>query len=76
MKTLTLQIPDNINEQETKMLIAALLFEKGIYTSGEAAHFANITKRAFIEQVGKYGVSVFGETVSDLKFSDNDAKEL
>lgn len=67
MKTLTIQIPENTNEHETKMLIASLLFEKGIYTSGQAAAFVGITKRAFIEQVGKYGVSVFSETANDLK---------
>jgi hypothetical protein len=67
MKTLTIQIPENTNEHETKMLIASLLFEKGIYTTGQAAAFVGITKRAFIEQVGKYGVSVFSETADDLK---------
>lgn len=67
MKTLTIQIPENTNEHETKMLIASLLFEKGIYTSGQAAEFVGISKRTFIEQVGKYGGSVFSETADDIK---------
>lgn len=29
MKTLTLQIPDNLNEKEVKTLLAAKLYEKG-----------------------------------------------
>jgi predicted HTH domain antitoxin len=67
MKTLTLKIPDSINETDFKMHIAAYLFEKGIMSSGQAADLAGITKRDFIENAGKYGVSVFGETVEDIE---------
>lgn len=63
----TIQIPDNANEKEFLMNIAALLFDKGFCSSGQAANFVGISKRAFIENVGKYGVSVFGETVEDLE---------
>jgi hypothetical protein len=44
-----------------------LLFERGILTSGQAAEIAGITKRAFLENVGKYGVSVFGEQMEDFE---------
>lgn len=66
MKTLSLQLPDEVNEKELKMTVAAVLFEKGILSSGQAATLVGITKREFIETVGLYGVSVFGETASDL----------
>jgi len=49
------------------MAVAAVLFERGFFSSGQAADFADITKREFLENVGKYGVSIFGETEDDLK---------
>lgn len=67
MKTLTLQVPENVNEKEIKMAVAAILFEKAILSSGQAAEFVGISKREFLESVGNYGVSIFGETASDLK---------
>lgn len=67
MKTLTLKLPEEVNEQDVKMAVAAILFEKGTLSSGQAADFAGISKREFIETVGKYGVSIFGETAEDLK---------
>ena len=67
MKTLTLQVPEDVNENEVKMAVASLLFEKGVLSSGQAASFAGIGKRQFIEAVGSYGVSIFGETADDLK---------
>ncbi len=69
MKTLSLQLPDEVNDKELKMAVAAVLFEKGILSSGQAAALAGITKREFIETVGLYGISVFGETASDLNTS-------
>lgn len=66
MKSLTLTVPEEVNEQEVKMAVAALLFDKGILTSGQAAEYAGITKREFVLKVGNYGVSIFGETPSDL----------
>ena len=67
MKTLTLNIPEEVDEREVKMAIAAILFDKGVLSSGQAAEFAAVSKRTFIENVGKYGVSIFGETADDLK---------
>lgn len=49
------------------MAVAVVLFDKGIFSSGQSAEFAGISKREFIENAGKYGVSVFGETPEDLK---------
>jgi predicted HTH domain antitoxin len=66
MKTLTLKIPDSVNEMDFKMHLAAQLYEKGIMSSGQAAELAELTKREFIENLGKYGVSVFGESIEDI----------
>ena len=67
MKTLTLQIPETIDEKEVKMQLAAHFFEKGLMSSGQAADMAGISKREFIETVGHYGVSIFGEQIDDLE---------
>ena len=67
MKTLTLQIPDTIDEKEVKMQLAAHFFEKGLMSSGQAADLVDISKREFIETVGQYGVSIFGEQIDDLE---------
>jgi len=66
MKTLTLEIPEHINEKKFKMSIAAMLFDQGILSSSQAAKLIAISKRDFLENAGKYGVSIFSETEDDL----------
>ncbi|TVQ15102.1 MAG: UPF0175 family protein [Balneolaceae bacterium] len=68
MKTLTLDIPDSVdlNEHEVKMLLAGKLYEQGKLTLGQAAQLAGLTKRAFIEVVGKYGFTIVSDSVEDL----------
>jgi hypothetical protein len=72
MKTVTISLPEDVNERDFKMAVAAILFDKAILSSGQAANFVGISKREFIESVGKYGVSVFGETSDDLKAPFNE----
>ncbi|MGM0529935.1 MAG: UPF0175 family protein [Bacteroidota bacterium] len=67
MKSLTIQLPDSVDEKEVKMQLAAQLFGKGILSSGQAAEVAEISKREFLEKVGKYGISIFGETPEDIE---------
>ena len=66
MKSLTINLPEDANLRDVKMLIAAALFKQGILSSGQAAEMAGITRREFLENVGKYGISIFGETEEDL----------
>ena len=68
MKTLQLDIPDTIdlNEREAKMLLASRLFEKGKLTLGQAASFAGLSKRAFMEILSDYDVSIFNYPISEL----------
>ena len=66
MKTLTIKLPDTVDEMDIKMQLAAQLFEKGTLSSGQAADLVGISKREFIENVGKYGVSIFGENSEDI----------
>lgn len=66
MKTLTINLPDTVDEKDVKMQLAAQLFDKGILSSGQAADLVGISKKEFLENVGKYGVSIFGESVEDI----------
>jgi predicted HTH domain antitoxin len=70
-----LSVPANaaVSDFEVKMIVAAKLFELGKLSSGQAAEMAGLSKRAFLEVVGNYGVSVFGYEISDI---DNDLKNL
>lgn len=49
------------------MIVAAKLFEMGELSSGQAAKMVGITRREFLESVGKYGVSIFQYDVEELE---------
>lgn len=71
MKTITIKLPEEVELDKVKMIIAASLFEQGVLSSGQAAELVGITRRQFLEEIGKYGVSIFGETAEDIeKVSD------
>lgn len=69
MRTIQLNIPDSVdkNDNELTMIIAAKLYEDGTLSSGQAAELAGLSKRSFIEMLGKYGVSVFSTSLDDLE---------
>ena len=71
--TIELTLPKNVDvsDFEIKMIVASKLYELGRLSSGQAAEIAGLSKRAFLEILGKYNVSVFGydekELAEDLK---------
>ncbi len=69
MRTIQLQIPDGIDlkDYDFSMIIASKLYEDGKLSSGQAAELAGLSKRAFIELLGRYGVSVFSSSLLDLE---------
>ncbi|MGV8090638.1 MAG: UPF0175 family protein [Mangrovibacterium sp.] len=69
MRTIQLNIPDSVdkNDHELAMLIASKLYEDGTLSSGQAADLAGVSKRTFIEMLGKYGISVFSTSLEDLE---------
>jgi predicted HTH domain antitoxin len=69
MNSLTINIPAQINTKifNVQIYLAAKLYEDAILSAGQAAEVAGISKRAFIEILGHYGVSAFGESLKDLK---------
>jgi len=68
MKSINLSIPDHVNYDETewKIILAGELYEREKLTIGQAAELAGFSKRAFIEIMGKYGFSVFTDSIDDL----------
>jgi predicted HTH domain antitoxin len=68
MRTLTLNIPDNLDldNREVAMLVATRLYEQGKLSLGQAAEIVGLTKRTFAELLGRYGVSIFNYPASDL----------
>jgi predicted HTH domain antitoxin len=68
MKSVTIQLPDNleISEQDLKFRLAAHLYEEEKVSLGEGAIIAGVSKRYFIENLGKYGVSVFNYGEDEL----------
>jgi len=76
MKTLTINIPDTLdmNDREAKMLLASRLYEKGKLSLGQAAEMVGLSKRAFMEILSDYDVSIFNYPASDIERDIENAK--
>jgi len=68
MRHLTLDIPDmlEIDDAEAAMLFAAMLYEQGKLSLGQAADLAHLPKRTFAERLGTYNVSLFNYPPEDF----------
>ncbi len=69
--SITVKLPKRLglSEFEVTMFLASRLYEAGKITSGQAAEMVGLSKRAFIELLGKYNVSVFGYTLDEEDLS-------
>ncbi len=69
MKTLNLDLPENIDVKdfELSMILASKLYEDGKLSSGQAAKLAGLSKKAFLELLGVYGVLFMSSSISDLQ---------
>lgn len=76
MKTLTLNIPDTVDfdDNDARMTLASKLYEKGKLSLGQSADLAGLSKKAFLEIIGNYGVSVFNYSSEDLDRDLENAK--
>ena len=52
---------------EARMLLALKLYEMGKLSTGLAAQLAGMSREAFFFELGRYGLSPFGETVEELE---------
>ncbi len=68
MQTLQIQLPDSIHidAQEIQLLLASRFYEKGLLSVGQAAQMAGFSKRAFMELLGHYQVSVLNYPAEDI----------
>lgn len=68
MKTLTLNVPDtlDLDAHGLGMLATTRSYEQGRLSLGQAAEVAGLSKRAFTELLGSYGVSVFNYPAADV----------
>jgi hypothetical protein len=68
MRGITLRVPDNGHGAafDYAVYLASKLYEDAEMTAGQAADVAGLSKRTFIELMGKYGVSPFSVHTTDL----------
>lgn len=64
----TVEIPESaqLSEMDLKMILAGELYERGLLTLGQSAKVAGLSKRSFIELMGRYGFSIFQQTEEEL----------
>ena len=48
-------------------MLAAQLYNLGKMSLGQSANLVDLSKAAFINELGKYNVTVFGETLEELE---------
>lgn len=61
------ELPHNLSEDEAKLLLAVKLFEVRKVSLGQAAKIAELSKRAFMEILGRYGVPIFRYSPEELQ---------
>ena len=68
MRTIQINVPDEVDlkDYDLSMIVASKLYQEAILNAGQAAQMVGLSKRAFIEMLGKYGVSVFSDSIADL----------
>lgn len=64
---LRIELPLSLSENEARLLFAVKLFEAGKVTLGQAAKIAELSKRAFMEILGRYSVPVFNYGADELR---------
>jgi predicted HTH domain antitoxin len=68
MRTIQLNIPDTVDlkDYDLLMIVASKLYKDAKLSAGQAAEMVGLSKRAFIELLGSYNVSIFSSSVPDL----------
>ena len=84
MKTLEIPYPEDLPEamgespeafeQEIIFLVAAKLYELGRISSGRAADLAGMSRVEFMEQLGRYRISIFNYPLEELEREIGEAK--
>ena len=64
MKTLTIELPDELSaqqEHELKMELAGLVYTRGLVSAHEAAIMVGINRTEFLTTLGQYKISLLDE---------------
>ncbi len=74
-RTIHLTLPEaiEIDDRDVLLAVAARLFETGKLSMGQAAEVCGLSKRAFIEILGAYGISVINHSPDELKKDSDNA---
>ena len=69
MQHFSIQLPSfsAASEFDARIILAGELYQREKLSLGQAAELAGLSKRAFIEIMGKYGFSIFSETIEDFR---------
>ena len=69
METLEIKIPETLNmtKMQVAMFLASNFYKEGKLSLGQAAEMAGLSKRAFMELLGDYNVSVFNYSAAELE---------
>ena len=75
MRTITIELPDNteLDSKQTVKFLASKLYEAGKLSLGQAADLAGLSKVAFAEILGDFGVSLINHQATEMK---NDAAKI
>jgi predicted HTH domain antitoxin len=68
MRRLEINVPDDLDmsDYDFAMIIASKLYEEAKLSAGQAAELVGLSKRTFLELLGKYGVSIISNRMQDL----------
>ena len=68
MKVLKLHIPEDVDldEKQIAIMVAAMLYDQGKLSLGQAAEMVGLSKRTFSELLSFYNVSIFNYNSSEL----------
>ena len=64
---LRIELPPSLSEEEARLFLAVKLFEVGKVSLGQAAKIAELSKRTFMEILGRYGIPVFNYSPEELR---------
>jgi predicted HTH domain antitoxin len=65
MATVTIPLPDAVSEEEARRLLALKLFEADRVSFGQAAEVAGLSKRAFVELLGRHHIPLINTAADD-----------
>jgi predicted HTH domain antitoxin len=64
---MNVSVPENLSEDEVRLLLALKLYETGKVSVGQAAKVSGFSKRAFLEILGHHRIPVFDYSPGELK---------